>query len=137
MTSLQKPYGICCCLPILIALAACGAPKAECDTPENRAEVLKLITDDHANALGRFAADHPNPAKDEKSKETPASREPLYTLGDQMITRSVSGDKKTLQCSGAISATVNGTKATKEFNYTVQQSSDGKSAVSVAPFQFD
>jgi hypothetical protein len=41
-----------------------------------------------------------------------------------------------LECSGSISVTVGNTKASKELNFTVQQSLDGKITVSVAPFQF-
>jgi hypothetical protein len=43
--------------------------------------------------------------------------------------------ERTLKCSGSISATVGDTKASKEVNYTVQQS-DGKITVSVDPFSF-
>jgi hypothetical protein len=53
-----------------------------------------------------------------------------------MITTSTSNNKRTLRCSGSLSVTVGDTKASKEVNFTVQQSSDGKIAVSVDPFQF-
>jgi hypothetical protein len=53
-----------------------------------------------------------------------------------MVTTSTSKDKRTLQCSGGISVAVGDLKATKEINFTVQRSSDGKLSVSVAPFQF-
>jgi hypothetical protein len=70
------------------------------------------------------------------SEAEKATRQPLYLLGEKIITTSTSEDKRTLKCSGAISATVGDTKASKEINFTVQQSPDGKISVSVDPFQF-
>ena len=63
-------------------------------------------------------------------------RQPLYALGEKIVTTSTSGNKRTLQCRGSMSVTVGDTKASKEVNFTVQQSSNGKVAVSVAPFRF-
>jgi hypothetical protein len=51
-----------------------------------------------------------------------------------MVTVSTDDTKRTLKCSGAV--TVGDVKASKEVNFTVQQASDGKSTVSVEPFQF-
>ena len=56
----------------------------------------------------------------------------MYLLGHELNQRR----QRTLKCSGAISVAVGDLKATKEVNFTVQQSSDGKKSVSVAPFQF-
>jgi hypothetical protein len=53
-----------------------------------------------------------------------------------MVTTSTSDNKRTLKCSGSLSVTVGDTKASKEVDFTVQQSPDGKITVSVAPFQF-
>jgi hypothetical protein len=122
--------------PFLIFLGACGA-KPECDSFETRNAVLKTISDDHQNALAEYAAKRSNVTKSsdvipeaEKSKQ-----QPLYVLGEKIVTTSTSADKRTLKCSGSISATVGDTKASKEINFTVQQS-DGKITVSVDPFQF-
>lgn len=65
-----------------------------------------------------------------------AEAKPLYELGQRMVVTSTSKDKSTVTCSGAISVSVGDIKATKELNYTVQQSSDGKLSVSIEPFQF-
>ena len=120
-------------LPVLVLLGGCGA-KPECDSAETRNEVLRIVSDDHANALATFAAKNdgakrstPSNSKDEK---------PLYRLGERIVTTSTSGDKLTLKCSGAISATVGDTKASKEIEFTVQKAPDGKLSVSVMPFQF-
>jgi hypothetical protein len=106
--------------------------------------VLQIVSDDHKNALATYAARNSNVGSDKSGNATfeaeksanPESTRPLYLLGEKIVTTSTSADKRTLQCSGAISATVGETKATKEVNFTVQQSSDGKITVSVAPFQF-
>ena len=60
----------------------------------------------------------------------------MYLLGEKIVTTSTSEDKRSLACSGAISALVGNTKATKEVTFTVQRTSDGKLSVSVTPFQF-
>jgi hypothetical protein len=62
--------------------------------------------------------------------------QPLYSLDEEMVTRSTGKDKRTLKCTGYLSVTVGDTTASKEVNFTVRQSSDGKIAVSIAPFQF-
>jgi hypothetical protein len=60
----------------------------------------------------------------------------MYLLGQRMVTTSTSKDKLTLRCSGALSVTIKNLEATKEVNFTVQKSPDGKLSVSVDPFQF-
>jgi hypothetical protein len=60
----------------------------------------------------------------------------MYLLGDKMVTVSTGDNKRTMKCSGALSVTVGEAKATKEVNFTVQQAADGKTTVSVEPFQF-
>ncbi len=134
---------IICSVPLLAFLAGCSA-KPECDSFETRNAVLQAISDDHNNPLGNYAAQNSNVGKDDLSRAKPdaeASKNsertrPLYRLGETIVTTSTSKDKRTLQCSGAISATVGDTKASKEVNFTVQQAPDGKISVSVAPFQF-
>jgi hypothetical protein len=123
--------------PILIFLSGCAA-KPECDSVETRNAVLQTLSDDHNNALVEYAAKNSTIAKSsavipeaEKSKQ-----QPLYDLGEKIVTTSTSENKRTLKCSGSMSVTVGDTKASKEVDFTVQQSSDGKITVSVAPFQF-
>jgi hypothetical protein len=123
--------------PFLIFLSACDA-KPECDSFEIRNAVLHTVSDDHNNALVEYAAKNSTIAKSsdvipeaEKSKQ-----KPLYVLGEKIVTTSTSENKRTLKCSGSMSVTIGSTKASKEVNFTVQQSSDGKITVSVDPFQF-
>jgi hypothetical protein len=128
--------------PFLIFLSGCGA-KSECDSFETRNAVLQILSGDHNNALATYAAKNSTAVKEKSSNATEAeksasleSTKPLYLLGEKIVTISTSADKRTLECSGSISVTVGETKASKEVNFTVQQSSEGKITVSVAPFQF-
>ena len=126
-----------CSFPFLILLGGCDV-KPECDSFEARSAVLQAVSDDHNNALVEYAAKNPNMAKpgDAGSDAEKSKQRPLYLLGEKIVTTSTSKDKQTLKCSGSISATVGDTKATKEIDFTVQQSAGGKLSVSVVPFQF-
>jgi hypothetical protein len=123
--------------PFLVFLGSCSA-KPECDSPETRNAVLQTVSDDHNNPLVKYAAKNSTTAKSsDASSESEKSKErPLYLLGEKIITTSTSEDKRTLTCRGSISATVGDTKASKEIEFTVQQSPDGKISVSIDPFQF-
>lgn len=123
----------------LTFLGGCSA-RPECDSFETRDAVLKSVSDDHTNALGKYAAktasnSTPSAANPEAEKIT--QQHPLYLLGEKIVTTSTGADKKTLKCSGSISVTVGDTKATKEIDFTVQQLSNGRVSVSIAPFEFD
>ena|ERR1700742_2719862 len=124
-----------CSLPCLIFLGGFTA-KPECDTSETRNAVLKSVSDDHSNRLAIYAAKNSTANKGSASKASGESEKPEYALGEKIVTTSTSQDKRTLNCSCAITATVAGTKVSKELNFTVQQAADGKISVSVAPFQF-
>ena len=120
----------------LIFLSGCEA-KPECDSFETRNAVLHTVSDDHNNALGQYAAKNSNMAKSSNasSEAEKSKQQPLYVLGEKIVTTSTSENKRTLKCSGSMSVTVGNAKASKEVNFTVQQS-DGKITVSVDPFQF-
>jgi hypothetical protein len=121
----------------LIFLTGCDA-KPECDSFETRNAVLQTVSDDHNNALVKFAAKNSTMAKsiDASSEAENSKQQPLYALGEKIATTSTSENKRTLKCSGSMSVTIGETKASKEINFTVQQSPDGKISVSVDPFQF-
>jgi hypothetical protein len=124
----------CCSFPFLIFLSGCGAGKPECDSIETRKSVLQTVSNDHNNPLAKYVAENPNAAK--PSDGSREAEKPLYLLGEKIVTTSTSQDKRTLKCSGEISASVGATKASKEVSFTVQQGQDGKISVSVDPFQF-
>ena len=113
---------------MLVFSSGCSA-QPECDSIETRNAVLQFILDDHNNPLLDYAARNSTVKITESTK-------PLYQLGQRMVTTSTSRDKQTLKCSGPLSVAVGDLKATKEVNFTVQQTSDGKLSVSVEPFQF-
>jgi hypothetical protein len=139
MPTFSKRSLLLICCYFLILLGGCSA-KPECDSFETRDAVLKSVSDDHNNALGKYAASNsttPNLTTSGGNSEAEKLKHgPLYLLGEKIVTTSASDDKRTLKCSGAISVTVGDTKATKEIDFTVQQSSNGKLSVSVTPFQF-
>ena len=130
-------------LPFLLFLGGCGA-KPECDSFETRNAVLQIVSDDHNNPLVNYAAG--NSTANSNSGDTgsdhiaksldPEKIRPMYLLGEKIVTTATSEGKRTLKCSGLISVTVGDTTASKEVNFTVQQSPDGKISVSVAPFEF-
>jgi hypothetical protein len=124
-----------CSLPYLVFLSACGPKPPECDSFETRNAVLQVISDNHSNPLAAYAAKN-NSGPDVTKSANPESEKPSYRLGQRIVTTSTSDDKRTLTCSAAISATVGDTRATKDVNFTVQQTPDGKLSVSVEPFQF-
>jgi hypothetical protein len=123
--------------PFLVFLSGCDA-KPECDSFETRNAVLQAVSDDHNNALVQYAAKNSNVAKssDANLEAKTSKQHPSYVLGEKIVTTSTGENKRTLKCSSSISVTVGDTKASKEVNFTVQQSSDGKISVSVETFQF-
>ena len=104
MSGLQMPYSrkrplILWSFPFLIFLGGCDA-KPECDSFETRNAVLKIVSDDHNNALIEYAAKNSNATKSsdanseaEKSKQ----QQPLYPLGEKIVTTSTSENKRTLK----------------------------------------
>jgi hypothetical protein len=118
--------------PVLVFLWGCSA-KLECDSIETRTAVLQLVSNDTRNPLANYAANNSTESKDSNSETV---KPPRYLLGEKIVTTSTGKDKRTLECSGPISVIYGDIKATKEVNFTVQQASDGKLSVSVAPFQF-
>ena len=107
--------------PFLMFLGGCDA-KPECDSIETRGAVLNIVSGDHRNPLGAYAAKNSIANKDDTNAPFAEvtrsvgsdSTKPLYLLGQKMVTTSTSRDKRTLQCSGAISAAVGDIKATKK-----------------------
>jgi len=126
-----------CSFAFLIVLGGCDA-RPQCDSFETRNAVLKTVSDDHNNALVKYAAknstmDKPGDTSPESGK---SKQQPLYLLGETIVTTSTSEDKRLLKCRGSLSVSVGDTKASKDVEFTVQQSSDGRISVAVAPFQF-
>jgi hypothetical protein len=120
-------------LALLIISSSCHA-QPDCDSIDTRKAILSFILLDRNNPLLDYATR--NSATINSTLSPAESKKPLYQLGQRMVVTSGSTDKRTLKCSGALSVAVGDLKATKEVNFTVQQSLDGKLSVSVEPFQF-
>ena len=81
----KRSMALCCCL-FVVALGGCSA-KQECDSPETRAAVLKSVSNDHANPLGKFAAENSTAKPGDGSAESErAKQQPLYLVGDKIVT---------------------------------------------------
>jgi hypothetical protein len=136
MAYFHKRRSILWTVPFVFLLGGCEA-KPECDSTETRSAVLEAVENDHKNALGEYAANNSTTASNTSKSADASRRQPIYVLGDKLVTTSTSDHKQTLKCSGALSVTVGDTKASKEVDFTVQRSPDGNLAVSVEPFQFE
>jgi hypothetical protein len=133
-------------LPGLLLLSGCGGPEANCDSPETRNSVIKVISSDSHNALVEYAAKNSNAVEstaNSASTEAPrsetrekASQSASYRLDDQIVTNSKSKDKRSVTCSGTLYATVGDTTAQKKVDFKVEQTPDGGLSVTVSPFKF-
>jgi hypothetical protein len=139
MASRCRRLLVCWIFPWLVLSSGCHA-QPECNSVETRDAVLHFILEDRNNPLLDYAARNSTANRDSPDRTSGATPSentaPLFQLGQRMVTTSTSKDKLTLKCSGALSVAVGDLKATKEVNFTVQQSKDGKLSVSVEPFQF-
>lgn len=74
-----------------VFLSGCNA-KPECDSFETRNAVLKTVSDDHSNALAEYAAKHSTAAKsgDAGAEAEKSKQQPLYQLGEKIVTTSTS-----------------------------------------------
>jgi hypothetical protein len=137
--SLSWPFVVAAFSLFLLPSASLASPA--CDSIETRKAVLDFINSDSSNRLADFAAKTNSASGEHKSAKVANSKKhqdekPFYELGQRFVTTSSTKDKRTVKCSGALSASVGNAKATKEIDFTVQQSMDGSLSVSVEPFQF-
>jgi hypothetical protein len=134
------------CLPVLLLLSGCGGAEPECDTLDTRNSVVKIVSDDSNNALVNYAARNSSTVAAMASKTNTeaeklaiwekARQAAAYRLDDTIRTNSRNKAKRTVTCSGLLSATVEDATAQKEVDFKVEQTADGKISVSVSPFQF-
>ena len=131
-------------LPALLLLSGCGQAGPECDTPDTRSSVLKIISGNSNNALVDYAARNSsaveasvNNARTEVEKSAildKARQGASYKLDDTIGMNSRS--RRAASCSGLLYATVEDATAEKQVDFKVEQAPDGKLSVSVTPFQF-
>jgi hypothetical protein len=134
------------CFSVLLLLSGCGSVEFQCGSPDTRTSIIKIVSDNRNNALLNFVVKNSDSvatmigdAKSEAEKlaamET-AKAGAVYGLDETV--RMISFDKatRTATCEGVLAVTVAETSAEKEIEYKVEQTTDGKSLVSVSPFLF-
>jgi hypothetical protein len=146
MTYFRERRTVLWSLPALLLLWGCGRAEPDCDSPDARISVLKIVSDDSNNALVDYAAknssaveakvDHASTEADKSAIWQKAREAASYRLGDTIIKNSRSKDKRAVTCSALLSATVEDATAEKQVDFKVEQAPDGKVSISVSPFQF-
>ncbi len=131
-------------LPVLLALSGCGEPGPECDSPDVRNSVIKIVSGDSNNALINFAVKNSSVVEARvKGASTEAEKLAVlgkarqgasYRLGEDISTNSER--KRAVTCSGVLAVTVEDATAQKEVDFEVEQAPDGTLSVLVSPFQF-
>jgi len=139
----QQP-SILWCFPVLLLLSGCGDVGPECGSPDARSSVIKSVADNKNNPLVNFVVDNSDSiealVKDakvdaEKSAiKEKAKQDAIYSLDDTIVANSRTA--RAASCTGLMSVTVGDTTAQKEVEFKVEQTADGKTSVSVKPFQF-
>jgi hypothetical protein len=132
------------CFLVLLLLSGCGDVGPYCATPEARNSVLKSISDDRNNRLVNFAVDnsdavaellgHARVDADKSAIRDKAKQDAVYSLDDTIVVNSRS--KGAAMCTGLLSIRIGDTTVQKEVDFKVEQAADGKTSVSVKPFQF-
>jgi hypothetical protein len=134
------------CFSVLLLLSGCGEVEPECGSLDTRNSIVKIVSDDHNNALVNYAVKNSNSvaamlndAKSEADKLAileKARAGAVYVLDDAIRMKSSNRSTRTVTCSGVLSVTVADTTAEKEMEFKVEQAADGKTSVSVSPFLF-
>ena len=132
------------CFPVLLLLSGCGEAGPECGSPDARSSVIKSVADNKNNPLVNFVVENSDSiealmkdakADAEKSAiKEKAKQDAIYSLDDTIVANSRTA--RAASCTGLMSVTVGDTTAQKEVEFKVEQTADGKTSVSVKPFQF-
>lgn len=141
--SKQQPPALWC-FPVLLLLAGCGDVGPDCATPEARDSVVRSVEANRNNALLNFAVDNSDAvgellnranAETEKSAiRDKAKQDAVYSLDSTVVVNSRS--KGVATCTGLLSIRIGDTTVQKDVDFKVEQAADGKTSVSVTPFQF-
>ena len=134
------------CFAVLLLLSGCGEPQPECGSLDARSSIVKIVSDNHGNALVKFAVKNSSSvatlvadAKSESDKSAileKASAGAVYVLDETVRMKSWNKATRTVACAGSLSVTVADMTAEKEIEYQVEQAADGKTSVAVSPFLF-
>ena len=130
---------------VLLSLGGCGET-LECDSPEARNSVIRMMADDTNNALVNFAAKNSSVVAammgraaadaDRLTILETAKRGAAYKLDDTIAMRSRDRAAHAVTCSGTLAVTVEDATASKQVDFSVKQTTDGGIVVSVEPFRF-
>jgi hypothetical protein len=134
------------CFSVLLLLSGCGDVESQCGAPDTRDSIVRIVSDNHNNALLNFAAKNSSAvaamvgdAKSEAEKLAAveaAKAGAVYSLDETVRMTSFDKATRTATCTGVLAVTVVDTSAEKEIEYRVEQTADGESLVSVSPFLF-
>lgn len=137
---------VLCSLPVLLLLGGCGGPTPECDSPDARNSVVKMVSDDSNNALVNYALENSssvaallsnaNSEAEKRAIRETARQAAVYSLDDTIHINSRSRATRTVTCSGSLEVTVADTTAQKDIEFKLELTADGKLLVSVSPFLF-
>ena len=146
MKLFRKGRTVLGCFPLLLFLSGCGEGTPECDSLDARTAVIKIISDDSNNALVNYAAknssvvaarvSNANTEAEKLAILEKARQDAAYRLDDTIRTNSINKAKRAVTCSGLLYANVEDATAQKELDFKVEQTADGKTSISVSPFQF-
>jgi len=132
--------------PCLTFAERCGGPTPECESLDTRNTVVKVVSDDSNNALVNYAVknssavaamvSNTNTEAEKLAIWEKARQGAAYRLDDTIRTNSTSKAKRAVTCTGLLYVTVEDATAQKEVEFRVEQTADGKTSISVSPFQF-
>ena len=104
------------CFSVLLLLGGCGGPELECDSPDSRGSVVKIVSDDSNNALVNYAAknsdavaakaSNANTEADKLSIWEKARQGAVYTLDDTIRMNSRNRATRAVTCTGLLYVTV-------------------------------
>src|ERR1700730_10902583 len=98
------------CFSILLTLSGCGGAELECDSPQARDPVLRIMADNSNNALVNYAAKssdavaakmtHANADADKSAILETAKRGAIYKLDDTIVIKSRDRAAHAVACGG-------------------------------------
>jgi hypothetical protein len=145
----MNPFGkqqpsVLWCFPILLLLGGCGDVGPDCGSPDARNSVVKSVEDNKNNPLLNFAVENSDSVAELLSKakadaeksaiREKAKQDAVYSLDDTIVSNSRTA--RAANCTGLLYVRIGDTTVQKEVEFKVEQAADGKTSVSVKPFQF-
>jgi hypothetical protein len=133
------------CFTASLLLSSCGDSGPDCDSADIRNSVIKIVSDDHNNALLNYAVENSSSVaamvgtKSEAEKLgilEKARQGAVYRLDDTIVMNSRNRAAREASCSGLLYVTVADATAQKQVEFAVKRTPDGKDVVSVSPFLF-